>query len=73
MSGAYGALDITDPETRFGVHCRLIKDGVDLTMVVDGYKSATMLVPKRLHLNKHVWLGGIHHREHEDHQRVVSG
>jgi hypothetical protein len=40
-------------------HVRLIKNGSDLTVIVDGYKSASMQVPRKLHLNKHVWVGGM--------------
>ena len=37
---------------------RLIKDNSLLTVVVDREKSASMQVPKKLHLNRQIWIGG---------------
>ena len=42
---------------------RLMKRDIQMTLVVDRHKSASMQVPRKMHLNKHIWLGGLDERE----------
>ena len=37
----------------------LTKSGNSLSLTVDNRRSVSVKVPKKMHLNKHVWLGGV--------------
>ena len=53
-------IEITDAfDTGFWKHVSISKRGSALTLTLDRTKSVTIAVPKRIHLNKHVWIGGI--------------
>ena len=62
-------MEVTDVYSNgYWKHIQLIKSDNQLTLVVDRLKSASVQVPKRLHLNKHVWFGGI-----EQVERNING
>jgi hypothetical protein len=51
---------------------RVIKRRDVLSLVVDGHKSVSMQVPRRLHLGRHFTIGGWHHHEESKTKHVST-